>query len=672
MHSRHRSPSRLAFVALAVGLTLGATACSGDRSSQEGWGPPGEDAGESADGAGPGCDPTPICDGEGCRLPVEPPGTVEQTFEVRFEHGEPPEDWKGRLSVEPSKLPGEGTPRLSFQIGASFGGPKASGGPTGRKKSLFVYPGVYELSWRGWPLPLREDSEFQQDSSPMSLPAGETVGIVADEPELSTWAGEIRFEGELLDERFPRSSAEGIGRDWTITLYEPATNRSIHFLEGEFGEPMFRREVLPATYDVYLMLGQGPESIDEPEIGAASGADLLVAEGVDMTGDREFDVSVRTVRLHGELSVDGASLDELAETERDSKLIFVDSSSGERFTEPLNGRANYETWLYPGTYDVYLRPSSRAHEDDLAVAEGVTIERDRRFDIELETGSIRILPQWKGGPAVERFDDGESGQIGLKPANEEEFGETYWAEFGAEHGKRAVFEHVSPGTYDVWGELPIDVDGQVLLEEDVTVAASDNGLERIAFETVDVPVTVRVGGEDVGGADGESGPYLEFQPVRYRGEPGYRHKALWFRPPEADGRLTIYQGVYDVQLRRSEPDAYTKDAVPERIWLRQGWSAIRGGGLDVDLETPKVSGRVAWNGMPVGAAESDGEAWRLRFARRDGRHDYVRRFGGGASSYETTLYPGVYDVYFSFAGEGVVADQPGSMGVRVGRCVEIR
>ncbi|MFH1807981.1 MAG: hypothetical protein ABIJ09_04510, partial [Pseudomonadota bacterium] len=63
--------------------------------------------------------------------------------------------------------------------------------------------------------------------------------------------------------------------------------------------------------------------------------------------------------------------------------------------------------------------------------------------------------------------------------------------------------------------------------------------------------------------------------------------------------------------------------------------------------------------------------WRLSFVEVDSGYTYTREFDGGSTTYSMKIYPGTYDVDFSFPYRGVFEDQV-SGAVRVQHCGLLR
>lgn len=657
-------------------------------SSDAAGGPDDADGGpDVADGAG-SCAPRSICEDGGCSLPVELPAPTRQSFEIILTE-EPPRDWNGDLRVSADS----GAVRGSFDL--AFSG--SAGGSGIDRTTATLFPGNYDLAWPATSA-LEPIYGFVDDDLPrrgVPLPTAEPVRVTGRLAENVSTSGTIRIDGQPVDEIWPIPEDEDASNwEWELVFYDSrgdstsGTGGEVARVSGTLEDATFEAELPPITYDVYL-------EIHHRDFGGnreryVVGGEKLVAEDF-APDDESLEISPETARLEGDVNVEGANCSGDGPTDQPCTLVFLHRETPERFTHDISPGGTYQTRIPPGTYDVFvqlpgLEPVTRS------VARDVTIDGNRSLDIVSQIVDVELVPEWNGRPAVERLPSGAAGEVTLRSTDSTSFGSSgqYTGKFGEEDGEdlgETATLSVPPGDYEVRGKLPIDSIGDVRLEQQVTISAGSGTTSRtVEFQTTEVSLDATIGGTELAEItpSRENTPILVLYPAYIDDEEQfYMHDdALWVEASELqDGSMTLYDGSYDVDLRRdyanfplergdtdSESTYYTTDTLP----VDRDWNPGAENTLEFDRATRSLEGRALLGGAPLRNEQRAGEpTWALRFEDRETGQVFTRAFDGTSDDWQADMYTGEYDIYANL----LAPDRPGSLrslSIRIAECVEIR
>ena len=546
--------------------------------------------------------------------------------------------------------------------------------PERREATFYAMPGYVQARWE-----IREEvAGARPDIVHLDggdVPVSEDEPIELKEPPVARVSGDIRFEGENLDAHWPEPVRDhttwslSVGPSWSdehdITSLVQPTSDSYTYDETLHHE----------TYDVYFEFHSGPGDDVEAESAVYPGdieGRVEVAGEIEVAGDRTLDLEVELARVHGRVSFRGGAIPEGARgDDTPLKLRYVDVDSGETFEQPIRvGDETYQSWVYPGTYDVYAsldtdhlgeRPfegAKRVGDQPVRVADALEIGSEQRLDIDLAPVQTTLAPRWNGRPLGEAppHSDNDERKIRLEGAG----GATYSFHLEPGTDRRKVW--VYPGRYGVWVDLPIDAGGWVRAERDLRIRGG--GTHTFEVETVEVSVADHELYRRVEHRTYETS-IVRLADERVRSDHSDSHHLNVSDFDLEEGSVTVYEGTYDIETAITFGEgAYGKS---ESVLIRRRW---RAGSEPLPVEQPIRSVVVEANSPAIPSYDDEGEfaSWKLSFRRRP-RHPgdfddgYVRAFRGRTERGRISMHAGIYDVYFQHPKTG--------HEIRVARCIEI-
>ncbi|MFB6375151.1 MAG: hypothetical protein ABEN55_18980 [Bradymonadaceae bacterium] len=626
----------------------------------------------------PDCTSTSFCERGICEFDISPPEPIRQTLRVRA-RGTPPPDATGTAEIQAPVDDATGNAPVYWHRSVAFHERDDNTELDGAAATVAAFPGTYQILWEGWPDSTGPFTRGRLLRDSVGIPTEDDLELMPDDPPAVRLSGSITFNGEKLDERWPKSDRFEPWRTWTLEVSPADSSGTLFYQDGSFQEPSYAFDVPPGTYDVDFQLSRDDAHYPPYQTvleGAVKG-EVQVADDVEVRRDRTLAFDPGTVRLHGSVSVDGEPIAPSNDTGRWA-LVFERDTRGatkvsDQYHQAVDGGRSYEAWIYPGTYDVYPFPNPVdftpiSGEHPYQVADSLEIREETRLDIDIDRVSTRLKVTWNGEPVGQRIADGEKWRLLLEGTGGN------WNDhlFEVGPGESLVEAQMYPGDYEVWIDLPIDADGSVRLAESVSI----NGGGRHTYDVRTVSADL---GAEVVTASGRgiapNSPHLQFEPS---GGPSSEPYDLGGDPITVDvdengsAAYTLYEGTYEVGIA-FEMDSQPKWADPIRIPLERGWRAEDGAELRRTIELPALEGRAEWRGGPMPTRPED-HGWSLVLRERDGDRKVELREPGGSRTYRTPVPPGVWDVYVgfpSYASDSSFERVPGDAQVRVGECVAV-
>ncbi|MFH1809466.1 MAG: hypothetical protein ABIJ09_12025, partial [Pseudomonadota bacterium] len=121
--------------------------------------------------------------------------------------------------------------------------------------------------------------------------------------------------------------------------------------------------------------------------------------------------------------------------------------------------------------------------------------------------------------------------------------------------------------------------------------------------------------------------------------------------------MKVYPGTYDVDFSFPYSGVF-EDQVSGAVRVASRKTISSATTLDVNPSLVQVVGSVHWDGRSIEDVHGPSYAeWRLSFVEVNSGSTYTREFDGGSTTYSMKIYPGTYDVDFSFPYSGVFEDQ---------------
>lgn len=477
---------------------------------------------------------------------------------------------------------------------------------------------------------------------------GDTCTVDLD---LTAWRaqGDVRWGGH------PITPAGSGAPSWELSFRTNAQGRNGFFYPMTGGEAYDVR-VYDGTYDVVMELLSPSAVADRPQ------GRYRVVGGLRVDRDLELDLDIPLYPVGGEVSWNGAAFANPSGT--DWRVTFRDAAGYSLTWSEEGGKTSWGHAVPAGTYDVDaelfkagLVPGQPSGTWPLA--RGLRVNGPIDLPLTPPVATVEGTLSWGDGiPDVSptaaewslSFRDTSSGRVYVSP---QQGGET-WTGL------------MYPGVYDVsfdfgagsgGGSYPTVMAGQV--EGPITVARSVR-VEAGRVLTLDLapPAVALTGTARLNG-------------LPLRDTPNTREWALTFVSPDRRTRYRVpldggdawagwmYPGIWDVYAEILDLGA-APGSIGGAHLVARDVVIDQGAHLDVALETHGVSGSIAWDGLVIPKAPT-GSAWRLRFARVDGRGDESATLtsAGGVGTYNTRLYPGTWDVYLRLEQQGLVVDQVG-------------
>ncbi len=406
----------------------------------------------------------------------------------------------------------------------------------------------------------------------------------------------------------------------------------------------YQVRVVPGSYDVLY-------DYDACSVAAfPCQRGVRVRAGVSLTVDGTLDLDLRTARITGRATLDGASLPSASYDLPKISLRGGDGSTG--IFADLEDLASglYDVELLHGTYDLlYQEPDTRCSGDPFPCQEGVRLQSgvsvtgDGSLDLDIDTIRVtgRVTLDGANPPAASyeppcvrlRGSDGSLGTL-----------------VDLDNAADGVFDaRFLAGTYDLlYDEPDSDCTGTPYPCQERAVLRS--GAAMTADGTLEVDIaTLRVTGQVT--LDGATPPASN----------SGRRPSITLRSHDGSGAGVLVQlehvsgGAYDVRLL---PGTYDLLYALDPAWcggppypcqtgrvLLSGVTISTNGSLDVDIATRRLTGVVTLNG---GALPATGTARpELLLRGSDASTGILARLQDAPSgSYDIRILPGEYDLLY--------------------------
>ena len=598
------------------------------------------------------CDENQTCENGQCAFGGDCPG-VNLTSDGVLDLDIQAVRVSGQITLEGASLPNEALGRGQLAFIESLTGSRVlveleSSGA--KSYDLTLAPGIYHVDYVGNPVLCTQSGTAFPCNTGRLLDSVNlrSDGVLDVDISMVRVTGQVTLKGQSLP-------AEDGDRGHMVFVLQGGGQAVVEAF-GSTGAFNYEIPLLPGIYQLRLDSNEG--LCHAEGTGQMPCIDGLLYDDLNLSNDGVLDVDIPTVRVQGQVFLEGQPLPD--ENLGRGQLAFVNVASGDALTVDLETRDpfNYEIVLLPGAYAVDYEGNPALCTEDLAqlpcnsgrLLSGLVLQNDGVLDVTIPVVHVSGQVSLKGAPLPS--ENAARGELvfslaGGGLATTEPFGQS---------GAYSYDLTLLPGTYDLHfqGNPGLCVgNSPSQMPCNAGVLLSDLDLHNDGVLDVDIPAVSVSGLVTLAGGVLPNESQNRGELVFILGQSGVASKPFG-NSGGFSYQMTLLPGIYDLSFNGNV--AFCVEQTAAQMPCNTGvlfseLSLLNDGALDVDIPVVRVQGQVTLEGAVMPGESSD--RGQLGFQLRDGSTISGRSFGtSGSVTYDLRLLPGNYLVVHQ-ANEGL-------------------